>query len=115
MTRALFLILMLPGCAWFQPEPEVIRFGPRCVDYVALSQAVVDGRWRGQSRMEQRLLVNDAEPYAAVHRAMVESVYDWPRPTTPGDWLILSATTAQAAEARCINRPAQALQGRLIP
>lgn len=114
MIRALFIVLLLPGCSFFRPEPVVLTFVPTCVEYIALGRAVVDGRLRGQSRTEQRLLVNDGFPSSAIHRAMVESVYDWPRPTTAGGWRDLSDTTASAAEAHCVNRPAAALQGRFL-
>ncbi|CTQ51027.1 hypothetical protein [Jannaschia donghaensis] len=113
--RALLLVLLLPGCGYFRPAPVIVPFVPGCVDYVSLAKAVVDGRKRGQSRDEQRLLAAQTSPYDGIHRAMVESVYDWPRPTSDGAWLILATEAAQAAEARCMNRPAAALQGRFIP
>lgn len=115
MIRVFALLLLLSGCGPFRPDPGPVAFVPGCIDYVGLARAVVAGRERGQSRVEQRLLVDDGKPYAAIHRAMVESVYDWPRPTRPRDWRILSEVTALAAEDRCLNRPAAALQGRLIP
>ncbi|MGB3690651.1 MAG: hypothetical protein WBA02_15270 [Jannaschia helgolandensis] len=116
MARLLFLFLLLSGCAWFRPKPVVIvPFVPGCTDRVALAQAVVDGRRRGQSRGEQQFLVTRAAPGEQLHRDIIESVYDWPRPTTPGDWTMLSQVTARAAADYCVNRPAQALQGRMIP
>lgn len=115
MLRVIPFLLLLSACGVFRPDPVPAAFVPGCTDYVALARAVVDGRERGQSRVEQRLLVDDGKPYAAIHRAMVESVYDWPRPTVPRDWRLLSEVTSRAAEDRCLNRPASALQGRLIP
>lgn len=112
MTRLLLPLLFLTGCFWNRPDPVVIiPFVPGCADYVALAQAVVDGRKRGQSRAEQRLLVDDGSVSSGIHRAMVESVYDWPRPTTERDWDTLANTSAFAAEARCVNRPAATLRG----
>ncbi len=113
--RLLVLVLLLPGCSYLRPAPVVVLpFAPSCSDYVALGRAIVDGRLRGQSRDEQRLLVEDRFASAAVHRAMVESVYDWPRPTTAQDWRTLSDTTAAAAQERCLNRPSAALLRRPV-
>ena len=115
-ARLLFLFLLLSGCAWFRPKPVVILpFVPGCVDRVALAQAVVDGRRLGQSRAEQQSMVTRTAAGERLHRDIIESVYDWPRPTTPGDWSRLSQVTAGAVADHCVNRPAQALQGRVIP
>lgn len=111
MSRAMILLLFLSACGWIRPDPVILPFVPGCAEYVALAQAVVEGRRRGQSRDEQRLLVDEGAVSGAIHRAMVESVYDWPRPTTDRDWTVLSNTSAFAAEARCVNRPAATLRG----
>lgn len=115
MVRVSLLLLLLSGCGLFRPEPVYFPFIPSCDDYIALAQAVVDGRRRGQSRAEQRLLVDENRPYIAIHRSMVESVYDWPRPTDAAAWRVLSREAALAAEARCTNRPAAALRGQYRP
>ncbi|WP_179380418.1 hypothetical protein [Jannaschia marina] len=116
MRVAMVFVLLFSGCSLFRPpEPVVLPFVPGCADYVALARAVVDGRRAGQSRQEQRLQVDEAAPHAAVHRATVESVYDWPRPTTARDWRALRETTAAAAEVRCVNRPARTLRGGWPP
>lgn len=114
--RVLFLLLVLSGCAVvrilpLRAPPAVVVSPVTCGDVTALAAAIVDGRRRGQSRVEQRLFVVPGGPASALHRGMVESIYDWPRPISPAGWARLTEVAVTAASAHCLNRPAAALRG----
>ncbi len=119
MVRMVLLLMLLPGLAgcavvFPPPDPDPTRV-VTCGHLVALAGAVVDGRQAGQSREEQRQLVSRGSPIPNTHLGYVESVYDWPRPTTARGWADLRARTAAAAQLNCLNYPVAVLGGPVSP
>ena len=80
---------------------------------MALAVTIVDGRRQGQSRAEARQFARRGSPAPEPHRAYVDAIYDWPRPTNAAGWADLRRAAGLAAEANCVNRPVWALGGRL--
>ena len=107
------LLLGLAGCGFLRGPDPVYRV-LTCSDLIALAEAIVDGRQAGQSRAEQHELLARGSPIPARHAAMVESIYDWPRPTDPAAWQRLKETSVEATTANCLNRPVAALDGVFI-
>lgn len=119
--RLLLLILLLGVVACDITRLRIVRVPPAsvtvphvvtCGDIAALAGTVVDGRRAGQSRLEQRRLVEPGGIAAPFHLGLVESVYDWPRPIFPSGWSRLRAETVAAASAHCLNPQGATLHGR---
>ncbi|MCK0167017.1 hypothetical protein MWU52_05580 [Jannaschia sp. S6380] len=109
----LFSLIVLAGCAPWRaaPKPDPVT----CAEVMALAHAIVDGRQDGQSRAEQRSLVWRGSALPALHFAQIDSIYDWPRPVDAEGWLRLRRAAVSAAGVNCVNRPAAALRGKIIP
>ena len=114
----LLLLVGLSGCtvlryriALIDPTtapPHVVT----CGDITALAGTIVDGRRAGQTRIEQRRLVDLTGIAAPLHTGLVDSVYDWPRPSFPSGWSRLRAQTIAAASDHCLNPQAATLRGQ---
>lgn len=122
MRIALFLLLVgLSGCAILQYR--IVQLDPTtapphvvtCGDITALAGTIVDGRRAGQSRAQQRRLVDLGGIAAPLHMGLVDSVYDWPRPTFPSGWTRLRAQTVAAASDHCLNPQGAMLRGARLP
>lgn len=115
----LLLILALSGCAVTRLRIVALTSAPRppvahvvtCGDIGALAGAIVDGRRAGQSRVEQRRLVDLTGVAAPLHLGLVDSIYDWPRPAFPSGWSVLRAQSVAAASDHCLNRQSAILRG----
>ena len=113
----LLLLAGLSACTVLQYR--LVRLDPSpapphvvtCGDIVALAGTIVDGRRAGQSRAEQRRLVDLSGIAAPLHTGLIDSVYDWPRPTFPSGWSRLRAQTVAAAYDHCLNPQNAMLQG----
>ncbi|WP_299814978.1 hypothetical protein [uncultured Jannaschia sp.] len=111
MRFLLLSLIVLGGCGLIGPRRDTEPHVPTCDDVAALADVIVLGRMRGQSRFEQRQLVERGSPLISIHEGQIESVYDWPRPTNSADWLRLREMAVGAAHENCINRPVLTLQG----
>ena len=111
MRFLLLSLLALGGCGLIGSRHDPETHVPTCDDVAALADVIVLGRMRGQSRFEQRQLVERGSPLVTIHEAQIESVYDWPRPSSSQEWRRLREVAVNAAQENCINRPVLTLRG----